>query len=94
MHLTKEQNLKVSGSDETNHSNGRNASLGDAVPRLLGFIALMPIPVNKLPLGLSVSPNPSLVMAPESALGLLPSRALPFAPAASSVRSKTCSRVR
>jgi len=37
------------------------------------------------PLGLSSSPNPSLVLAPESALSLLPSRDLSSAPAACSV---------
>jgi len=37
------------------------------------------------PLGLGSSPNPSLVLAPESALSLLPSRGLSSAPAARSV---------
>jgi hypothetical protein len=36
-------------------------------------------------LGPSFALNPSLVLAPESALSLLPSRGLPSAPAASSV---------
>jgi hypothetical protein len=37
------------------------------------------------PLGLGSSPNPSLVLAPESALSLLPSRGLSSAPVACSV---------
>jgi hypothetical protein len=58
---------------------------GDSVPKPLGFIAQMPIPVNRVLLGLSSSPNPSLVLAPESVLSLLPSSDLSSAPAALSV---------
>src|SRR6266853_5397389 len=41
------------------------------------------------PLGLSFSPNPRLVLAPESALSLLPSRGLSSAPAVRSVSTAT-----
>jgi hypothetical protein len=59
---------------------------GDSVPRPLGFIALMPIPVNQMfDAGARLSPSPSLVLAPESALGLHLCRALSSAPAAGSV---------
>jgi len=66
MFPTKERNLRVSGTDETSRSKGERFP-GDSVPRPLGFIAFMPIPEIKLPLGLGV-PNPSLVLAPELAL--------------------------
>jgi len=83
-------------SDERTESeserNGRSDSIakegcfsGDSVPRPLGFIAWMPIPVNQFCAGAQFSPNPSLVLAPESALSLLPNRGLSSAPAARSV---------
>jgi len=43
---TKERNLRVSGTDEA--SRYTQELPGDPVPRPLGFIALMPIPVNEL----------------------------------------------
>ena len=49
----------------------------------------MPIPVNELECWGPVCPlNPSLVLAPESALSLLPSRGLSSAPAACSVSTR------
>jgi hypothetical protein len=77
--------------ESQNERNGRSESIegerfsGDAVPRPLGSIAMMPIPANELDAGAQPSLNPSLVLAPESTLRLLPSRTLSFAPAACSV---------
>ena len=51
----------------------------------------MPIPVIKFAEA-QFSPSPSLVLAPESTLRLLPSRALSFAPAACSVSVLVVSR--
>jgi hypothetical protein len=45
MLATKERNLRVSGTDGTNRL-AKEDSSGDSVPRPLGFIARMPIPVN------------------------------------------------
>jgi len=54
----------MSGKDETPNSKERIFS-GDSVPRPLGFIALMPIPVASVsPLGLRVSSEPQPGLRP------------------------------
>ena len=45
---TKEWNLRVSGTDEASDEAKEASCSGDSVPRPLGFIALMPIPVNEI----------------------------------------------
>ena len=64
----------------------RDFRLGTPSPDPWDFIAVdaNPMFINLL-LGSSFTPNPSLVLAPESALRLLPSRALSSAPVARSV---------
>ena len=59
----------------------------DAVPRPLGFFALIPIPVTERSCWGPVRTGPSLVLAPESVLRLLPS-ALSPAPAVGSVSGR------
>ena len=44
---TKERKLRASGTDEAVDSRGECCP-GDSVPRPLGFIALMPIPVHQV----------------------------------------------
>ena len=74
---TKERNLRSSERTKPVVYIRRDVHSGDSVPRPLGFIALMPIPVNQIRRwGSVLSPNPSLVLAPESVLSLLPSRGL------------------
>jgi hypothetical protein len=53
---------------------------GDSVPRPLGFYRF-PLPVDRLFAGAQLVAGPSLVLAPKSALRLLPSRALSSASA-------------
>jgi hypothetical protein len=85
---TKERNLRLSGADETRYHERREL-LGTPSPDARIY-RLMPIPANEIcPLGLSVSPSPSLVLAPESALGLLPSSGLSSAPVVRSVSPTT-----
>src|SRR4030095_12201221 len=55
---------------------------GDSVPRSLGFIALMPSQMDHVCAGPGLKREPQPGLAPESALRLLPSRALSHAPAA------------
>ena len=45
---TKEWNLRVSGTDEASDEAKEASCSGDSVPRPLGLIALMPIPVNEI----------------------------------------------
>jgi hypothetical protein len=62
---------KLSGTDETNKRK-ENVHSGDSVPRPLGFTAILPSQFTN-PTGARLLLNPSLVLAPESALRLLPS---------------------
>jgi hypothetical protein len=89
---TKDRKLRTSGTDERVDTRKEQNLCEDSVPTPLGFSALMPIPELCLPLGLSSALGPSLVLAPESALGLLPSSALSSAPAARSVSPRVVLR--
>jgi len=85
MDPTKERNLRASGTDEMSRGKRRTASTGDSVPRALGFIALLPSQRINFVAGAQLGADPSLVLAPESALSLLPSRGLSSDPAVCSV---------
>jgi len=79
--------------ESANERNRRNELIakggclpGDSVPKPLGFFRFTAHPSEiKFDVGAQRSLNPSLVLAPESALSLLPSRGLSSAPATRSV---------
>ena len=83
MYATKERNLKMSGTDKAKKE---AVFLGTLSPDPWDLSRIMPIPVDDRVGGVQpCAPNPSLVLAPESALSLLPSRGLSSAPVVCSV---------
>ena len=84
-------------SDERTESRGERSGRNEAVakggmvlwglcPQTPGILSLlMPIPVDNFVAGAQLETGPSLVLAPESALRLLPSIALSSAPSVRSV---------
>ena len=84
---TKERNLTVSGTDEKNQLQ-RRFSLGTPSPDPWDLSHRCQSQPTTFAARVQLSPNPSLVLAPESTLRLLPSTALSFAPAACSVSAR------
>ena len=85
MDPTKERKLRASGTDEVESMTMEDIFLGTPSPDPWDLPRRCQSQSVKFAAGAQLSTGPSLVLAPESALGLLPSIALSSAPVACSV---------